>query len=245
MMNDSPSPAPGQAAPSDDGVVSRLLTQLLFRSAVVADNRELVPGLRLLTLEGPALRGLHWRPGHKLQIKLGGGMTTRTYTPIEWDAEQGRTRLLAHALAPGPGGVWARDARPGQLVRLFGPRKSLDLSRFDVRTAMLVGDETVIGLAAAWRPAQALFEVGDRNAMHGVTDWLGLPATVIDRQSDDGHLDRLTGALLHAGNQDTGFVLAGRARTVQSLLRALRKNGVTPNRILTKAYWAEGKVGLD
>ncbi|WP_298374234.1 hypothetical protein [Azospirillum sp.] len=72
-----------------------------------------------------------------------------------------------------------------------------------------------------------------------------MPATVIDRQSDDGHFDRLTGALLHAGNQDAGFVLAGRARTVQSLLRVLRRNGVTPNRILTKAYWAEGKVGLD
>lgn len=48
MMNDSPSPAPGQAAPSGDGVVSRLLTPFLFRSAVVADNRELAPGLRLI-----------------------------------------------------------------------------------------------------------------------------------------------------------------------------------------------------
>lgn len=247
MMNDVLGPAPGQAASGGDadGVVSRLLTQFLFRSAVVADNRELVPGLRLLTLEGPALRGLHWRPGDKLQVKIGGGMTTRTYTPIEWDAAQGRTRLFAHALAPGPGGVWARDARPGQLVRLFGPRKSLDLSRLDARTGMLVGDETVIGLAAAWRPAHALFEVNDRNAVQGVADWLGLPATVIARQSDDGHFDRMIDALLHAWDQDTGFVLAGRARTIQRLLRGLRENGVTPNRILTKAYWAEGKVGLD
>ena len=44
---------------------------------------------------------------------------------------------------------------------------------------------------------------------------------------------------------NTHVVLAGRAATVQHLLRRLKLDGVTGSRIRTKAYWADGKVGLD
>lgn len=231
--------------PAGDGVVSRLLTRLLFRQAEIVENRELASGLHLLTLEGPALRDLAWMPGDKIQVKLGSGMSTRTYTPIDWEAQQGRTRFIAHALTTGPGSLWVRNARPGEPVRLFGPRKSLDLSRLDTQTRVLVGDETAIGLAAAWHPTHTVFEVGDRTAAQSVTDRLDLPATLIARQQDDGHLETLADILFRLPGRDTGFVLAGRARTIQHLLKALRKNGVSTDRILTKAYWAEGKVGLD
>lgn len=43
---------------------------------------------------------------------------------------------------------------------------------------------------------------------------------------------------------DSGVVVTGPARTVQELLQALRKPGVGSTRILTKAYWADGKAGL-
>jgi hypothetical protein len=49
---------------------------------------------RLITLEGLALAGVTWTPGQKIQIAMGSAFVARTYTPIEWDAAAGRTRIL-------------------------------------------------------------------------------------------------------------------------------------------------------
>ncbi|WP_291780346.1 hypothetical protein [Luteibacter sp.] len=57
---------------------------------------------RLITLGGDALKQVAWTPGDKLQLMFGGWMQ-RTYTPIEWDALKGRTRLLAFIHGDSPG----------------------------------------------------------------------------------------------------------------------------------------------
>ena len=245
ILNDAPAAAGTPDPASSEGLLPRLLTRLLFRQATVADHQPLGAGMHLITLAGPALRGARWRPGDKLKIKLGPGLQTRTYTPIDWDAGQGRTTLLVHALAWGPGSEWVRRAQAGRPVAVFGPRPALDLATFDARAGVLVGDETAIGLAAAWRPAQSIFEAGDRAGVQALVDSLDLPATAITRHTDDLHLDALANAMLGLVQPDSRFVLAGRARTVQHLLRALKHSGVGSERIRTKAYWAEGKAGLD
>lgn len=233
-----------EVAPSE-GLVPRLMTRLFFRGAQVSGNQRIAPGLHRITLQGPALRGLRWFPGDKLQLKLGPGLRTRTYTPIRWDAERGETEFIAHTLAAGPGSDWVRHAAPGQAVQVMGPRASLDLARFDPSRALLAGDETAIGLAAAWRPLHAFFEVDGAAGCTDLLRSLDLQATVVGRQPGDLQLDALANALLGLARPDSQFVLAGRARSVQHLLRALRVAGVPSGRILTKAYWAEGKVGLD
>lgn len=231
--------------PPDDGLMPRLVTRLFFRNAQVTDNRPLVPGLHLIRLAGPALRDVQLKPGDKLQVKIGSGLVMRTYTPVRWNPASGQTDLLAHALATGPGSEWVRRAAPGQQVSVFGPRRSLDLNRFDPSRSVLVGDETSIGLAAAWRPYRALFEVGQPGAVQALLGAMGLPATTLARQSGDAPPEPLTLALLSLAAPDSQFVLTGRARTVQHLLRALKQHGVPSRRILTKAYWADGKAGLD
>ena len=50
-------------------------------------------------------------------------------------------------------------------------------------------------------------------------------------------------ATLAAGG--TGFVLTGKAGTVQRLRQRLKRLAVPASRIATKAYWAPGKTGLD
>lgn len=179
------------------GLMPRLVTRWLFRQAQVDRNEALAPGLHLIELSGPGLRGARWTAGDKLQIQVGAGLQTRTYTPWSWDAAAGRTAFLAHALAAGPGSEWVRRARPDQTVAVFGPRRSLDLA-----------------------------------------------AALVERQADEHQLQALTEAARAAGT-DRHFVLVGRARTVQFLSRALRQHGVAASRIRTKAYWADGKVGLD
>lgn len=230
-------PAPGLAA--------RLLTRIFFRPAAVTENRQVAAGLHLISLEGEALRDLPCSPGDKLQIRIGPGLLTRTYTPMRWDTAHGSTQILAHALAAGPGSEWARGAAPGEKVSLFGPRRSLALVAFDPQRSVMVGDETALGLAAAWRPSHALIEAVNPRAIQDLLDAMHLSGTAMTAQPQGLHLDALANAALGLAAVDTCFVLVGRARTVQSLLRTLRHRGIGSDRILTKAYWADGKAGLD
>lgn len=142
-------PAAAPATDEGEGLVPRLLTRWLFRQARVARNEVILPGLHRIELEGPDLQGARWHPGDKLQLRLGRGLQTRTYTPLYWDAAQGRTAILAHALAAGPGSEWVRRVSPGEQVAVFGPHRSIDLSDWPAAQGVLVGDETAMGLAAA------------------------------------------------------------------------------------------------
>jgi ferric-chelate reductase (NADPH) len=227
------------------GLAARLIAQLLFRKAHVSANVRVAPGMHLITLQGPELQAVRWTVGDKLQVRLGAALQTRTYTPLSWDVDTGATQILAHALALGPGSEWVYRAAVGQPVSLFGPRRSLDLSRFDPSASVLLGDETAIGLVAAWRPGHALIETRDRPAIQALLDSMGLAGTAMAAQANALHLDALANAALGLAGPDTRFVLVGRARTVQHLLKALRQAGVRANRLLTKAYWADGKAGLD
>jgi NADPH-dependent ferric siderophore reductase len=89
------------------------------------------------------LRNVVWSAGDKIQVQLG-GWTQRTYTPLDWDADAGRTRILNYLHADGPGTQWARAA-----LRLAQPQPPL----------IFLGDETSVGLAAALAPRQMLFEM--------------------------------------------------------------------------------------
>lgn len=237
-------PALTSSTSEAEGLVPRLVTRWLFREARVVRNDLLVPGLHRIEMSGPALRGLQWTAGDKLQLRMGSGLQTRTYTPLNWDAEEGSTTILAHALASGPGSEWVRRTKPGQAVAVFGPRRSLTLSALQAAQSVMVGDETAIGLAAAWQPACTILEVDRAAALQPLLGSLGIHATLQPRLADDHHLERMASAALAHG-ADCSFVLVGRARTVQILRRALRDRGVASSRILTKAYWADGKAGLD
>lgn len=45
--------------------------------------------------------------------------------------------------------------------------------------------------------------------------------------------------------ENATFILTGKAQTIQRVRADLKKLGVPPRQIMTKAYWAPGKVGLD
>lgn len=244
LHQDTPLPGLPAAGARAEALLPRLLTRWLFREARVERNEPTAPGLHYIELSGPQLRGVPWAPGDKLQLRMGSGLQTRTYTPLFWDAGRGRTAILAHTRATGPGSEWVRQARPGQTVSVFGPRRSLDLSALHASQCVLVGDETAIGLAAAWQPGCTLLEVDHAQALRTASGDLGVHAMLVPRQDGDHPLARLAEAALAQG-PDRRFVLVGRARTLQFLLRTLRRQGVPAGHIRTKAYWAEGKAGLD
>ncbi|MGV0762417.1 siderophore-interacting protein [Tistrella mobilis] len=246
------------AAPQP-GRIARTLQSWFMRPARVAAVETLSPHFRLITLEGAALKDVAWTIGQKLQVAMGTGMTARTYTPIFWDAAAGRTQLLAylHDLGTGqdaaPGSRWAAGLAVGAQYRVFGPRRSLDLSDPGSGWPVVVfGDETAFALAAslgAGRGEDAaahLFEVSDVAEARLVLARMGLgDARVIGRQAGDTHLAVAEAELTRLAARRVRFALTGKASSIQRMSRALKTIGVPAARIRAKAYWAPGKTGLD
>jgi NADPH-dependent ferric siderophore reductase len=212
----------------------------MLREAKVAHVETLSPHFRLIDLEGAGLRGVSWTPGQKLQVMLGAGLLARTYTPMLWDAERGATRLLAYAHGDGPGSHWGNAVALDDIVRFFGPRRSLDLA--GLASPTLFGDETSFALAASLgTAARFVFEVDSAEECRPVLEALGLAgATLVERQPGDAHLGAVE-AILEGSN----YILTGKAGAIQRLSRTLKARGVAPSAIRAKAYWAPGKRGLD
>ncbi|MBO4227293.1 SIP domain-containing protein [Bradyrhizobium neotropicale] len=228
-----------------------MLLRWLMRPARVAAVETLSPHLRLVELEGDALRKVAWTAGQKIQISMGSGLSARTYTPISWDADSGRTRMLTFAHGDGPGSRWASGLREGDTCQFFGPRRSLDLSGLE-SPVVLFGDETSFGLAVALRDspqaggATHVFEASDVAESRAALEAIGLgQAMLIERTADDAHLAAAEAEMLRLAARGAHFVLTGKASSIQRIGRALKAVGIVSSRVKTKAYWAQGKTGLD
>jgi len=243
--------SPERAAVKQPGRLSKVLTRLWMKHATVVANEQLADRFRLITLEGPALEGVAWLPGQKVQIAMGSAFVTRTYTPIEWNPAAGRMCILGYAHGDGPGSAWVRGAVPGDECDVFGPRASLDISRLP-GPLVIIGDETAIGLAYAARhedaarPVTFHFEVEDAESARRVAAHLDLDdAMLFAKSRDEAHIAAMEAALSAPGAAGATFVLAGRAAMIQRLRQSLKQRNVPAARIVTKAYWAPGKTGLD
>lgn len=240
---------PPPQPPTTPGRVTRALRRWIMRPARVATVETLSPHFRLIDLEGEALKGVTWLPGQKVQVAIGSGFSSRTYTPISWDANAGRTRLLAFLHGDGPGSRWAASLLQGEGCQFLGPRSSLDVPGADA-PVVLFGDESTFGLGAALQregvAAEWVFEVSDAAESRAVLTAIGLAqATVIERREGDAHLSAIGADLSRHVARGARFVLTGKAQSIQSVSKALKKSGVAPSNVKSKAYWSPGKTGLD
>jgi len=229
----------------------RTLTRWLMRPARIAAVESLSPRFRLIDIEGDALKDVAWSAGQKVQVSINSGLATRTYTPMSWNAEAGRTRILGFAHGEGPGSRWVQSAAVGGACQFFGPRRSLDLSDLP-GPVVLFGDETSFGLAASFRATAqragmiCVFEVSDAAEARPVLAAIDLEdATLFERQADDLHLTATAAALTSYVGAGDPIILTGKAQSIQSISRALKATGAESSRLKTKAYWAPGKTGLD
>jgi len=234
------------------GLLESALFKLFTRNAKVVDIEDVGSAFRIITLGGEALRNVDWTPGDKIQILLG-GWTQRTYTPMGWDSEGGRTRILAYLDAGGPGTQWARALRKGDDCVVFGPRKSIRLAQ-PQSPVILFGDETSLGLAAALSdqmhpPAVlGLFEVSRPADTRAVIERLDLsPDLLCPRRENDAHFSALETRLsaLLLAHPEAEVVLTGKAGAIQWMSKLVRQLQTEAGRRQSKAYWAHGKAGLD
>jgi ferric-chelate reductase (NADPH) len=234
------------------GLLERTFDRLLLRNTRVAAVQQVSARFRLIDLEGEALKGAAWAPGHKLQAKVAGPFTARTFTPIVFDAERGRTRILGYAHGAGPGSDWLRRVQVGDACQVFGPHRSLALGDL-AGPVVLHGDETSFGLAAAVMAAMAggagprcVFEVESRAESALALQALGVaPAVLVERSDEALRMQAASELWSQCSGDGTLFVLTGRAQSIQQSRQALKARGVPGSRIVSKAYWAPGKAGMD
>ncbi len=203
----------------------------LMNEATIAETTDL-GSFRRVRL---SWRGGKGAPGDKMQFYIPEA-GSRTYSPFAITSTSFELAMYVHG--KGPGSAWTKALAAGQRVRFVGPQSSLDLAGITGPVA-LFGDETSFGVAKALfdlRNGDAMFrfEVGSRAECEPIIAALGLPL--------DSLVER-TGQHLGAVARDVAgkaLVLTGNAKAIQ-VLRGLVKG--QPQRV--KAYWAEGKRGLD
>jgi ferric-chelate reductase (NADPH) len=232
-------------------VLSDVIGKLFFRQLSITHTRELSPRFRRLTLTGEALEGASFGAGDKLQVMLEDG--PRTYTPFAFDAARGSLDVLVYVHAQSPGSRWGQQAALGERVQVFGPRGSLRLSSL-AGPVVLFGDETSLGVAralgehAGFHALSSVFEVANRAEAAVALADLGLPTDgLVERDHGEQHLGEVA-ERLHASlsrHPKSSLVLTGKAQSIQALRKQLKRAGAAPQELLSKAYWAPGKRGLD
>jgi NADPH-dependent ferric siderophore reductase len=234
---------------SDPGTLSKTWRKIFTKQATVHRAEQVADRFNLITLQSPSFKGRNWVAGQKIQIAMGAGFATRTYTPIDWDAAAGTTRILGYAHGNGPGSDWISNIRAGDTCDVLGPNTSLDVQRV-WGPIVLVGDETSIGLAYALQqpPKQVkiILEVNALENVQAMAQYLRLYDIRFVLKSQDGaHLYEMARELTTAASDNATFVLTGNAQSIQHVRHTLKNLNVTSSRQFSKAYWAERKVGLD
>ena len=238
---------------SFSAVIRDKLSQIVFKALTLDEARDLSPHFRRLRFSAPWLRTAACAPGDKLQIMINEA-GPRTYTPFDHDATSGSLDLVAYVHADTATGSWVRAARPGSSCRVFGPRGSLSLSSVH-GPVVFFGDETSFGTATSLQRARGaadgvsyVFEVSEPTEATEVLGQLGLQApALIARKPAHGHLDALEDAVRSAVEKrpNARLVLTGHAQSIQGLRKRLKAKPLQASGQSVKAYWADGKRGLD
>ncbi len=220
----------------------------MLHDAQVTGVDRLSPEFVRVTLAAEVFRKATWVPGAKLQFRpRRGSMGLRTYTPTRWDTAGGGTELVAFTHGDGPGAQWFGRVAEGQPCEVFGPRRSIDLRGSG--PVLFVGDESSVALACALRTVTGdvahVFEAGDPAGLTKVLAQLGIADRVAVVAKDADRAGLLREARDAAGAVPFTLVVTGDAATVHAVRRDSRGWERKPQQIKGKAYWAEGRAGLD
>ncbi|WP_327000187.1 siderophore-interacting protein [Dactylosporangium sp. NBC_01737] len=231
------------------GRLADLASGAMLDTARVTGLSRLSPEFVRVGLSAEAFRKATWVPGAKLQLRpRRGSMSLRTYTPVSWDAAEGVTELIAYTHGDGPAAQWFGQVAHGQPSEVMGPRRSIDL-REATGPVLFVGDESSVALACALRTvtgdASHVFEARDPAGLTDVLAQLGITERVAVVAKAADRAEVLGRARDAAAEAPYTLVVTGDAATVHAVRRDTRGWQRKPRQVKGKAYWAEGRAGLD
>ncbi len=221
----------------------------MLDTARVTGLSRLSPEFMRVRLSADAFRKAAWVPGAKLQFRpRRGSMGLRTYTPVSWDTAQGVTELIAFTHGDGPAAQWFARVTVGDVCEVLGPRRSIDL-RDPAGPTLFIGDESSAALAVALRTVTGdvthVFEARDPAGLAGILAGLGITerVAVVAKTADRAEL--LRQARDAAAQAPGTLIVTGDAATVHAVRRDSRGWPRPPRQVKGKAYWAQGRAGLD
>ncbi len=158
------------------------------------------------------------------------------------------TELIAFTHGDGPASEWFGRVAVGDVCEVLGPRRSIDL-RGPAGPVVFVGDESSVALACALRTVTGdvslVFEARDPARLADVLAGLGVTGRVTVVAKAHDRVELLGQAREAAAQAPSTLVVTGDAATVHAVRRDSRAWPRTPGQVKGKAYWAEGRTGLD
>lgn len=217
--------------------------ELVKRELTVIAAERVAPDMVRVTLGGDDLAGFA-SDGPADHIKMffpaEDGPAMRDFTPLHREDGLLDVDFYTH-VNPGPAAAWALQAKPGDTVRIGGPRGSRGLPA-GASAYLLIADETALPSASRWI-AQAEVPVTLIAAVHGdgawVASYVGLDeVTVVDPSAIVGALPEIDA---------TTFVWAsGEAGSLIPVRRHLRRELNLPKeQVAVDGYWRQGAENFD
>lgn len=230
-------------------VILNVIGPQLLISARIFEVHAPSETFRFVEIEAEAFKATKLSPGGKVQINVG-KWDLRTYTPISLNTETGRLGILAYLHSQGPGSRWAENVKAGAPCQLLGPRPALKRPE---RPFVFFGDESAIATAASLQrqlPPRLstgfVLEATDPVKVSGIVRDLGLKNTQVVPKTKDGRVpDAVLRSISKAAAQTEQVILAGRAQSIRQVRDRLREEDFPLSRVVSKAYWSEGRSGLD
>lgn len=171
----------------------------------------------------------------------------RAYTVRRFDAELGELDLDFVVHGHGVGGNWARDAKPGDVLHLAGPKVST-IPPLGADWWLLAGDETALPAIGRYVETHE-----DGAALHAVvlvdgpaeeqTDLPGV--TWVHRRAGVPDAQRLADAVREVAptSGDGWMWIAGEAAIVRELRAVAKALGVPKHQLDASGYWRAPVVG--
>ncbi|MET9801702.1 siderophore-interacting protein [Streptomyces sp. NPDC006368] len=223
----------------------------------VAGVRDVTPGMRELTLTGPALAVVRSKPGAHLPLEVpdaDGVPRLRTYSV--WAHSPSRATLtlrIALHRPGGPGSRWAGSAVTGDRTRVGVPRNRITLDP-RARHHVFIGEETgavplltMLAALPAGAAACGVLETtgpdGEFSAPYGPR---GLPWVHRGRTSAVGSRVLLEAVRRLRLPPEPGIAyVAGEATTCRAVVRHLCGERAWPRyAVKTQVHWAAGRTGI-
>ena len=239
--------------PTLSNILSDAVVKLLFRPVTITDVEAVGDDFRLLSVQGPGLRGVKNTPGQTVQIYVG-NLTKRAYTPMDLDPNAGSARFLFYLHGKGPASVWVASAKVGDSCQVMRPKDSIDFEAFKGPT-LFFGDETSLASAQALERSRGqahapryVFEVSSPAQADLILQRFRVSQVSLVRKHEDGsHLANVVSQMAEqAGRmQSPQWIFTGQARSIQRVQQGLKQAGISLAGSKVKAYWSPGKNGLD
>jgi NADPH-dependent ferric siderophore reductase len=180
-------------------MLTNYLTKRPVTQATVVKVEQVSQHFRFIELACPTPFKTTVVPGDKISITTDG--KRRCYTPIAVKVET-HIRLGIYLHGKGPGSAWASSVKVSDVVRLKGPRPSLNLSTVNA-PCVLFGDETAFAVARCLQrhlgtkhASRFFFEVNSLTDAQAAVTALELKNTVlIEKVLGQTHIAQLSAAI--------------------------------------------------